>query len=432
MASKQELRKLGRKKLRELAARAGLQKVSRWSKDRLVAALADDVASSPGAADRPSAPTEDEPASTSTVYRRIEREPWQVRTLQREQRVAVLPLDQRRVHVFWVLEERAVRAARGRVSGDDTGLWLRLEVSAVDPRGRTLDAEQSFAVETLSGNWYADAGVDGATVTASLELRSARGETARLIRSQPVSLPRGEEAREYAEEFAELHTEVDVHWRPRGVPQRSPPEPEPARVPEPALPAQAPVAEEWAVGADLPLVGVEPEQREVVLATVEEVAHAPVAESEAAWIEPEPVQSEEDLHRSRLEHLEHFAEAEEGALRSASVAADLDAMTPLPVETSEPASEGESLARPPWQSAGPGTSSASFSSESLLQGSLNRRPRLEIQADLILYGRADPDTEVVIDGIPVRVAGDGSFELRLALPGRPAVSGEENHSGTED
>ncbi|MBI4602074.1 MAG: hypothetical protein HY721_08945, partial [Planctomycetes bacterium] len=48
----------------------------------------------------------------------------------------------------------------------------------------------------------------------------------------------------------------------------------------------------------------------------------------------------------------------------------------------------------------------------------DERPRIEVRADIVIYGRAKPGTEVVIDGIVVPVRPDGTFDLRFALPAR--------------
>jgi hypothetical protein len=44
------------------------------------------------------------------------------------------------------------------------------------------------------------------------------------------------------------------------------------------------------------------------------------------------------------------------------------------------------------------------------------RPYLSLHIDLVVHGRAQPGTEVVIDGVIVPVRADGTFEVRFALP----------------
>ena len=44
------------------------------------------------------------------------------------------------------------------------------------------------------------------------------------------------------------------------------------------------------------------------------------------------------------------------------------------------------------------------------------RPYLSLHVDLVVHGRAEPGTEVVIDGVIVPVRPDGTFEVRFALP----------------
>jgi len=44
------------------------------------------------------------------------------------------------------------------------------------------------------------------------------------------------------------------------------------------------------------------------------------------------------------------------------------------------------------------------------------KPYLSIHMDLVVHGRAEPGTEVVIDGVVVPVRADGTFEVRFAIP----------------
>ena len=44
------------------------------------------------------------------------------------------------------------------------------------------------------------------------------------------------------------------------------------------------------------------------------------------------------------------------------------------------------------------------------------KPYLSIHMDLVVHGRAEPGTEVVIDGVVVPVREDGTFEVRFAIP----------------
>ena len=44
------------------------------------------------------------------------------------------------------------------------------------------------------------------------------------------------------------------------------------------------------------------------------------------------------------------------------------------------------------------------------------QPYLSVKVDLVVYGRATPGTEVVIDGVRIPVRADGTFEIRFAIP----------------
>ena len=53
---------------------------------------------------------------------------------------------------------------------------------------------------------------------------------------------------------------------------------------------------------------------------------------------------------------------------------------------------------------------------SLERPAVREPPHLEVKADLVIYGRTQPGTDLVIDGVKVPVREDGTFDLRFALP----------------
>ena len=53
---------------------------------------------------------------------------------------------------------------------------------------------------------------------------------------------------------------------------------------------------------------------------------------------------------------------------------------------------------------------------SLERPAIHEPPHLEVKADLVIYGRTQPGTDLVIDGVKVPVREDGTFDLRFALP----------------
>ena len=69
-----------------------------------------------------------------------------------------------------------------------------------------------------------------------------------------------------------------------------------------------------------------------------------------------------------------------------------------------------------------GISSVGFAGEAPVSASGRpaRAPsQLDIQADIVIYGHARPETDLVIEGVPVHVRADGTFELRFTLGSVP-------------
>ncbi|MGQ9591019.1 MAG: hypothetical protein ACUVYA_12070, partial [Planctomycetota bacterium] len=65
------------------------------------------------------------------------------------------------------------------------------------------------------------------------------------------------------------------------------------------------------------------------------------------------------------------------------------------------------------------------------------RPYLEVRADVVIYGVAEPGSRLVIDGVAVPVRDDGTFDVRFSLPAgagpdAPAASPEAGAAGERE
>ena len=64
----------------------------------------------------------------------------------------------------------------------------------------------------------------------------------------------------------------------------------------------------------------------------------------------------------------------------------------------------------------PGCSSATVSSFSMGGGAEKAAIELELNAEIVVYGRAQPGQTLRVNGRPVTINDDGTFHVRWALP----------------
>lgn len=289
--------------------------------------------------------------------------------------IALLSLDPYRAVASWDARPPAVEAARRRV--DDAGARLAVrfhEISLVDFDGSNANEIIEVVAPGPSGNYYLNVWSSGKCFVADLIVRAADGRFALLARSNFVELPRDGESARFEDRRRRVLGAGSPLWRPRAIPEAAGAVIE--HVAEAALASEDEYLEE--VGA-----ASLPEARRFQAAGAE----GPGAERPPASLDPLPAPA------GAGEGMGETPPALEARIR---------------LEAGGPSSWMHGLT-------GPGQP-APVGISSLERPAFHDQPHLEVKADLVIYGRTRPGTEVVIDGVQVPVREDGTFDLRFALP----------------
>jgi len=366
--------------------------------------------------------------------------------------LALLLIDPCRVHAYWIVETSGVAAARQRIADPGAPLTLRVyDVTLVDFDGSNANAIDDHRVSSVEGNYYVALDAPGKSIVAEIGVLSREGEFAAVTRSNFLHMPPAAQSAVTEELWAEV-PDRDDHWQPRA--------PEPVEVPpvagEDDAPSSEPLEPASAVVEVDTTIGLVPDGRAFEeLPAEEEVPIAAIVAAEASVvspagdappevdIEPEPLQSPEDLARALEERQQQAQEpeADRPVAEAAGAPPEVEQADEAPSDADESrgvidqtahAATAAVDAAPDEEPVIVSHSSDMLASWSLARPQPDRRPRLEVQADLIVYGRAAPGTEVVIDGIPIRVSDDGTFEMRFALPATPGAGGGSEPTGGDE
>ncbi len=294
-------------------------------------------------------------------------------------RLVLLEIDPCRILAYWDVPPRAIAGARRR-AGDDLAVeTIRFhEVSLVDFDGTNARETFDVAVGSARGNYYVSLGAPGKALTAEVGVRGADGRFAPVTRSNVLSLPPDAESPYFDDRRRRVTGVASPLWRPRRV--------------------------ECFAGA-----GFGERAADAALSSVTE------EEGEGEGEGGRSVGGAQAFGGARGTGL-HRGEAATGAIEAAPPRAA--------AAVSQRGEVSPELPSPGWGRTGTqgtpveGLPGANPSSESL-PGAARPVSTLKIQADIVIYGRAPPGIEVVIDGAPVQVKADGTFDLRFALPALP-------------
>jgi hypothetical protein len=287
--------------------------------------------------------------------------------------IVLLALDPYRAEAWWEARPAAVEAARRRLGDAGARLAVRFhEISLVDFDGSNANETIEVAAAGPSGNHYLNVWSPGKCFVAELIVRAGDGRSALLARSNFIELPRDGESHRYEDRRRRVQGAGSPLWRPRGIP-------------EAVAPVLEHVAEAALASEDEPCEGS---------------AAAPLLES------PGFEDAAAAAEGSGAELIATPAGAGAAVEGGEEAPAALEARIRL--EAGGPSSWVHGLVDP-GRAAAVGTSS-------LERPALHEEPHLEVKADLVIYGRTQPGTEVVIDGVRVPVRADGTFDLRFALP----------------
>jgi len=337
-----------------------------------------------------------------------------------ETNLRLFDVDPWKAHAFWSISP--ADAARVDVAGEGRSLVLRFVDQASSAPGTAFDV----AVEGLSNNWYVDLWSTGRSYVAELGARTADGDFVPLARSNRVDMPPSGPSPSLdfkrsdagvleaaAPPAPVVGVPPDTHLFRSLFPKRD----DPREFPDVSIAGMNPVPTEPTIAGLSPAPEGDTE-RPITFIDTESVGNpaAPVvpfaphaASASSGGGRPFPAVASETVQR-----FSHDAgRAEDWAV--SAVAAPLPPVAPPPrfVDSSAPSearSRGGAEVVPPAKAL-PIESVAALSSFVNGVG-----VDFEINAELVIYGRARPGSALSLYGRPVTVAADGTFSVRRPLP----------------
>lgn len=325
-------------------------------------------------------------------------------------RLTLVEIEPHWIHAYWEITASDCQAARAKAGAGETAWVLRFyDVTDVEFDGGNARDSFDVPVDVSAGNWYVNLWSGGKTYCAEIGLR-ADGAFMPVSRSGVVQVPAAAEA-----------PRAEAEWmKVEPLTGETAPAEEPAREEVPA--PIAVVADEAGEPAPV-IVGT------VLLPAAEQPVAAGAAAGNMAASEPARAAVPETFP---LPPPPPTTAEFNAATASQSAAATNrwceEIHSPpgsigngnghAPAATEHPASQESPAAAEP-ESAPSSHSVERFGASSGGLGAADERApsiKLELNAELVIYGRAMPGQTVEVCGRPVKVNPDGTFSVRMALP----------------
>ena len=365
--NRSELETKSRRQLLALAKQAGVTNPRALAKAALIESLL--------AAPTPSAPPP-EPTELPANYGRT--------------RLTLVEIEPHWVHAYWeiTVEDHAKAVKLCGAQAEQAAWVLRFyDVSGVRFDGANARDTFDVPVDLSAGNWYVNLWAGGKSYCAEIGLRAPDGAVAAVSRSGVVDVPADTASPRLETEWMKVEaasgkTNPALEPLPQPAPSAStateimsaPPQTPPDENPAPVETASPPAVTAGPEESPLPTV-------------------APPPAGVPAGLNDTDFRYAQLLEPPGPAAAETFAPASQEALPSGQSA-----------EAQEMSPSSHSVGRF-------GTSSGAF-------GETGPAPsiKLELNADIIIYGRAAPGQTVEVCGRMVRVNADGTFSVRMALP----------------
>lgn len=362
--------------------------------------------------------------------------------------LVLLVIDPFWVHAYWQIPRLALEAARRRIGEPTARLVLRVRdvTDRDDAPGDSFDVTD---ISSPSGNYYLNFGKPRRTLFAEIGVRARDGRFSVICRSNRVDLPAPGESALFEDRRARVRGRGDPLWKSRAAPRAT-------EFPTPVVAEAALDVGRWDAPAEGQAVapssveegapGAEETEEETVSAPQQRTVAGPESPGEALphagsppilasrpWDSvPEPVGAmpfgavEPVVAAAARVMAESAVVAEQLATESGAFEAPgLSGAPAFPscLEPDATVGEGAPSDGPAVSVSSPLSSLALASWVAGSQWAFSParrpdRPGFEVQADLVVYGRAQPGTEIQVDGVRITVNSDGTFERRFSLPSK--------------
>jgi hypothetical protein len=317
-------------------------------------------------------------------------------------RLTLVEVEPHWVHAYWEVTDKDCAKAMKRCGAlAEQAAWVLRFHDVTGVGFDDADAHDTFdvPVDLSAGNWYVNLWAGGKTYCAEIGLRSPDGTFAAVGRSGTVDVPADTASPRFETEWMKVEAASG----------RSEPAPEPQPAPLTAAAAEVVAAPPQTA----PVPGMAPEVVPAVIAddTVSPPATASVQEQSSLPTVTPPESAPAGLSDADFRYAQLMEPPGPNGNHNGHVASDTfaSALQDAPpsgqaAETQEPSPSSHSVGRFGMSS---GALDAPEAAPSI---------KLELNADLIIYGRAVPGQTVEVCGRMVKVNADGTFSVRMALP----------------
>jgi hypothetical protein len=314
-----------------------------------------------------------------------------------------MEVDPHHVFAYWeITPEDERKAVQGATRGGGEARWvLRFyDITFIHFDGTNSHGSFDLPIDPGAGNWYVDLWSDEKSYCAEIGLAGADGRFAPVARSNVVHTPRSSASARYDPRFTRVEPERPD---PTVMREPAPPPQEPARMSRKSSPAPAGWAGTGVPGWGLGPGGVPPGSPPEMAFRASDRAEGRGGEAPQGSWGPSagsgPI-GEEEIRR-------HYEELSEASGRPG-------ASSGAPGGSPAPGGDPGRLASA-WLEGGPSGESSFGLSSALWAGAQKPSISLEIGADLVIYGKAQPGQTLQVNGESVTVNPDGTFRVHLTL-----------------
>lgn len=316
-------------------------------------------------------------------------------------RLRLVEIEPHWIHAYWeitALDCEVAIAAAGPEAGETTWVLRFYDVTDVEFEGANARDSFDVPVDVAAGNWYVNLWSGGKTYCAEIGLRAPSGLFVPVSRSGVVQVP-----------AASAAPRAEAEWM---------------KV-EPATGKTAPAEEPAHEEAPAPVATVASEAGEPQLAIVEPVLLPAAEQPVTAVVVSQSVRAAVPEAFPLPPPLPTVTRTEMATVSPNATATDRWCEEVLSPQESNGNGNGHAATTGSQSATERETTPSSHSvdrfgstSDGLGAAAVERAPsiKLELNAEVVIYGRAMPGQTVEVCGRTVKVNPDGTFSVRMALP----------------
>jgi hypothetical protein len=318
--------------------------------------------------------------------------------------ITLLGVHSRRLFAYWQCDPGAVGSARLALNDPDATITLRFsDVTLIEFDSERELSSVDISVHSPAGNYYFNDVPPGHSFRCKVGIKGQTGKFRELVRSETVATPQEFMTTVESVNMASVAGAGDGPWKPRS----SEPVPRPRRAA-----SSKPDSEQKNVPVADAAVEIRRDRVAPVSPPAADVAPPPGESDTPPFASAAAVSNGGPVFKAEVRPRFNFSPPDVAHQASSLDLAESGTESSLGLAAPSSRLGGESsLGLIPLVERVP---------EPELSDAVTMNPdqpglELELHAELIVYGRASPEIQVVIDGVRVPVRDDGRFDVRFAL-----------------